>query len=90
MAKARARQQPSRERVVVGVTGASGIVYGVGILDMLREAGLETHLVVSKAAELTLAYETRLKLSDLVARADVHHRVDDVGASIASGRWLSS
>ena len=49
-------------RLIVGISGASGIVYGVRILEVLREAGIETHLVMSKSAEVTLAYETKLKV----------------------------
>lgn len=74
-------------RLVVGLSGASGVIYGVRALEMLAEAGIETHLVVSKAAEMTLAYETPFKLKDLRARASVLHPVGDVGASIASGSF---
>ena len=75
------------KRLVVGISGASGVIYGVRVLEMLAEAGVETHLVVSKAAEMTLAYETEFKLKDLRARADVLHPIGDVGASIASGSF---
>jgi 4-hydroxy-3-polyprenylbenzoate decarboxylase len=74
-------------RLVIGLSGASGVIYGVRALEMLAEAGVETHLVVSKAAEMTLAYETPFKLKDLRARASVLHPVGDVGASIASGSF---
>lgn len=74
-------------RIIVGISGASGIVYGVRMLEVLRKAGVETHLVVSKAAEMTLAYETDLKAKDLREMADVYHPQTDIGASISSGSF---
>ncbi len=75
------------KRIIVGVSGASGVVYGVRALELLRKAGVETHLVVSKAAELTLAYESDLNLKDLRAMADHFHAAGDIGASISSGSF---
>ncbi|WP_374275325.1 UbiX family flavin prenyltransferase [Brevundimonas sp.] len=77
----------SPNRVVVGISGASGVTYGVRALDALREMGVESHLVVTKAALLTLAQETDLTADDLSGRASVVHRLADVGASIASGSF---
>lgn len=74
-------------RIIVGISGASGVVYGVRMLQVLRELGIETHLVVSKAAEMTLGYETDLRLKDLRELADHFHPVGDVGASISSGSY---
>jgi 4-hydroxy-3-polyprenylbenzoate decarboxylase len=74
-------------RLVVGVSGASGIVYGLRALDACRELGVESHLVLSKAAALTLAQETDLSVADLNAKAHVVHKVSDIGASIASGSF---
>jgi len=74
-------------RLVVGVSGASGIVYGLRALDAGRELGIETHLVMSKAAVLTLAQETGLSAADAAAKASVVHKVSDIGASIASGSF---
>jgi 4-hydroxy-3-polyprenylbenzoate decarboxylase len=74
-------------RLVVGVSGASGAVYGVRVLDAARDMGVETHLVVSKAAALTLSQELDLTPADLAARADVVHKVSDIGAAIASGSF---
>lgn len=74
-------------RVVVGISGATGIVYGVCALKLLREAGVETHLVVSKPGDLTRAHETDLSADALRALADVSYRVGDVGAAIASGSF---
>ncbi|MBN8529055.1 MAG: UbiX family flavin prenyltransferase [Caulobacterales bacterium] len=74
-------------RLVVGISGASGVIYGVRMLDALRDLGVESHLIVSRAALLTLSQETDLTPDDLSARADVTHRLADVGASIASGSF---
>lgn len=74
-------------RVVVGISGASGAIYGVRTLDALAELGVERHLVVSRAAALTLAQETGLGPADLAARASVVHRPTEIGASIASGSF---
>lgn len=77
----------AQNRLVVGLSGASGVVYGVRLLEILREISVEAHLVVSKAAELTLSYETELKSSDLTALAHIRYPVGDVGASISSGSF---
>lgn len=74
-------------RLVVGISGASGVVYGLRVLDAARELSVETHLVISRAAALTLSQETSLSLADAQARADVVHRAGDVGAAIASGSF---
>src|SRR5580704_6418369 len=58
---------PAQRRLIVGISGASGVVYGVRVLQLLRNAGVETHLVMSKTAELTFAYETSLKIADVKA-----------------------
>jgi 4-hydroxy-3-polyprenylbenzoate decarboxylase len=76
-----------KSRLVVGITGASGVVYGLRTLDACREMGVESHLVFSRAAALTLSQETELSMADVNARADVVHKVGDVGAAIASGSF---
>ena len=73
--------------MVVGISGASGVIYGVRVLDALRELGVESHLVVTRAALLTLSQETDLTPDDLTGRADVVHKLADVGATIASGSF---
>lgn len=73
--------------MLVGISGASGVAYGVRLLQLLRNAGVETHLVMSKTAEITFAYETDLKISDVVALADKHHAINDMAASISSGSF---
>lgn len=75
------------QRLIVGVSGASGVIYGVRALDALRDLGVESHLVLTRAAALTLAQETDLRAPDLEARASVVHKLADVGASIASGSF---
>lgn len=77
----------SAKRMVIGISGASGVAYGVRALEVLGALGIETHLVMTRSAELTLAYETTLKLRDVHARASVVHPVQDVGAAIASGSF---
>lgn len=74
-------------RLVVGISGASGVVLGARVLDACKDLGVETHLVVSRAAALTLASETALSLPDLTAKATSNHKVGDVGAAIASGSF---
>jgi len=74
-------------RIVVGISGASGVIYGVRMLEALRELGVETHLIVSKAAEMTLAYESDLKAKELRELATVYHPMTDIGASVSSGSF---
>jgi 4-hydroxy-3-polyprenylbenzoate decarboxylase len=76
-----------KKRIIVGISGASGAVYGVRMLQVLKELPVETHLVMSRAAEMTLAYETDLKAKDVQALADIVHSFSDVGAPIASGSF---
>lgn len=74
-------------RLIIGITGASGVMYGVRLLQLLRETDIETHLVISRSGELTLAYETDLKAADVKALADVVYPIRDVGAAISSGSF---
>jgi flavin prenyltransferase len=75
------------KRLIVGISGASGVIYGVRMLEVLRDVGIETHLVMSKAAELTLAYETDLKSKEVRELATHFHALSDIGASISSGSF---
>ena len=75
------------DRIVVGISGASGVVYGIRLLDALRELGLESHLVVTKAAEMTIGLETNLKPKTVADKADYSYAVTDIGAAIASGTF---
>ena len=81
---------PARERIIVGISGASGVVYGIRALEALRRAKVEVHLVVSKSAEMTLAYETTSKLADLKKLAHATYPAQDVGAAIASGSFKTA
>jgi 4-hydroxy-3-polyprenylbenzoate decarboxylase len=81
------RDRAEPQRLVVGVSGASGVIYGLRVLDACRELGVETHLVLSKAAALTIAQETKLSLAEVQGRAEVSHKPGDIGASIASGSF---
>jgi 4-hydroxy-3-polyprenylbenzoate decarboxylase len=74
-------------RIVVGVSGASGAIYARRALEALKAAGVETHLVISKAAEMTLAYELGEKARDFAALADHTYAIGDVGAPISSGSF---
>ena len=74
-------------RLIVGISGASGVVYGIRMLELLKRSDIETHLVMSKSAEMTMAYETDAKPKDVRALASVYHPIADVGASISSGSF---
>jgi flavin prenyltransferase len=74
-------------RMIIGISGATGVVYGVRLLQVLKQQGIETHLVVTKAGEMTRAYETDLSVQQLRDLADVWYPVTDVGAAIASGSF---
>ena len=79
--------ESDKPRLVVGVTGASGAIYGVRALDALAELDVETHLIVSRSAVLTLKQELNLGPAELAAKATVAYRVGDVGAAISSGSF---
>jgi 4-hydroxy-3-polyprenylbenzoate decarboxylase len=81
------KKTSSARRLIVGISGASGAIYGVRLLELLRKTDIETHLVMSRSAEMTLAYETDLKPKDVKALASVVHPIADVGASISSGSF---
>ncbi|MGX9427200.1 MULTISPECIES: UbiX family flavin prenyltransferase [Bradyrhizobium] len=74
-------------RLIVGITGASGAIYGVRLLQLLKSTPIETHLVMSRSAKITLTQELDVKVSDVTALADVVHQVDNIGASISSGSF---
>jgi 4-hydroxy-3-polyprenylbenzoate decarboxylase len=77
------------QRLIIGISGASGVVYGIRTLEILRKAGVETHLVMSPAAELTMSYETDIKPKAVREMADVFHPIGDVGVSISSGSFAT-
>ncbi|HHL0032311.1 UbiX family flavin prenyltransferase [Enterobacter mori] len=79
------------KRLIIGISGASGAIYGVRLLQVLRDvAGVETHLVMSQAARQTLSLETDLSLRDVQALADVVHDARDIAASISSGSFKTA
>lgn len=79
-----------RKRIIVGISGASGAVYGVRLLQLLRTLDIETHLVMSRSAMITLGYETPFKPADVQALADHHYSNNDIGAAIASGSFRTA
>ena len=74
-------------RLIVGISGASGAIYGVRLLQLLRPAGVRTHLILSQTARLTLAQETPFKPAEVEAMADVVHPNADLAAACASGSF---
>jgi 4-hydroxy-3-polyprenylbenzoate decarboxylase len=74
-------------RLVVGISGASGVVYGIRLLELLRQLQIESHLVMSRSAQVTLAHETDLRIADVQALADVVYPNADIGAAISSGSF---
>ncbi len=74
-------------RLIVGISGASGVIYGIRLLEVLGSVAVETHLVMSKAAEMTISYETDHKASEVRKLADFWYPIGDIGASISSGSF---
>jgi polyprenyl P-hydroxybenzoate/phenylacrylic acid decarboxylase-like protein len=90
MKTARKASGTRRKRLIVAMTGATGSIYGVRILEMLRRiGGWETHLIVSDAGALNAWYDLNLARKDLAKLADVVHNVRDVAASISSGSFIT-
>ncbi len=75
------------KRLVLGISGASGVILGIRMLEVLREMEIESHLIISSAAKATIAEETDWKVSDVMALADVTYSPGDIGAGIASGSF---
>ena len=86
MGKNATRTSP-KDRLIVGISGASGVVYGIRLLEALGELGVESHLVISKAGQLTISCETPLTPKAVAAKADFSYAVGDVAAPIASGSF---
>ena len=76
-----------QKRLIVGISGASGIIYGIRLLEFLKELNVESHLVMSKAASVTAGLETNSAISKINKLATVVHKVENIGASIASGSF---
>ena len=81
------KQRLPRDRLVVGISGASGVIYGVRLLEALKALPVETHLVMTRTAEVTLAHETNLKVAAVRKLADKTYRIDDLAAAISSGSF---
>jgi len=75
------------KRLIVGISGASGVIYGVRLLEALKTLPVETHLVMTRTAEVTLAHETRMKVADVRRLADVTYPIGDLAAAISSGSF---
>ena len=75
------------DRLIIGISGASGVQYGVRALELLKALPIETHLVMSKSAELTVHHELDRSVEEIRSLADVYHPVRNVGASVASGSF---
>lgn len=80
-------KQTPVKRLIVGISGASGVIYGIRLLQLLRPLDVESHLVLSRAAALTITYETDLKVDEVKQLADVVYPVNDIGAAISSGSF---
>ena len=80
----------SKERLIIGLSGASGVIYGIRLLQLLRPLPVETHLVITRAAEVTLAHETDLKVQQVQALADHVHAAADMAAPISSGSFKTA
>ncbi len=75
------------KKLIIGISGASGAIYGIRLLQALKEAKIQTHLIISKAAKITISQETGIKVSTVAKLADFNYNIDDIGASIASGSY---
>jgi 4-hydroxy-3-polyprenylbenzoate decarboxylase len=85
-----AGQKVTPERLVIGMSGASGAAYGIRLLDACRDLGIESHLVMTKPAEMTIGYETSLKPRAVAAMADYHYGIDDIAAPVSSGGFRTA
>jgi flavin prenyltransferase len=83
------KKSEAGRRLVVGISGASAVIYGVRMLELLRKTNIETHLVMSRSAEMTLAYETDFTPKEVRALASVSHPIADIGAAISSGSFAT-
>jgi flavin prenyltransferase len=82
-----APKNAAKSRIVVGISGASGVAYGIRLLEALKEVGAESHLVITKPGEMTIGYETRFAPKDVAAKADHTYAITDIAAPIASGSF---
>jgi 4-hydroxy-3-polyprenylbenzoate decarboxylase len=83
-------QKSGKPRIVVGISGASGVAYGIRLLEALKEVGAESHLVTTKPGEMTIGYETRFAPKEVAAKADHAYAIQDIAAPIASGSFKTA
>jgi flavin prenyltransferase len=88
--KASGNLKSKSERLVIGLSGASGVAYGIRALEALTELGIESHLVMTKPAEMTIGYETKLSPRQVAAKADYSYAIQDIAAPIASGSFKTA
>jgi 4-hydroxy-3-polyprenylbenzoate decarboxylase len=79
--------KPPSKRLIVGISGASGAIYGIRLLQLLKETDVQTHLIISRTARVTIATETDLTVGDVEALADIVHSNQDLGAACSSGSF---
>jgi len=77
-----------QKRIIVAISGASGAIYGVKILEILKNIGVETHLVISRSARLTISMELDLNIKEVIELADYHYNHSDIAAKISSGSFI--
>ena len=75
------------KKIIIAISGASGAIYGIRLLEVLKQTNIETHLIISKAARITIAQETKYKVSDVEKLADKNYNIEDIGAAISSGSF---
>jgi 4-hydroxy-3-polyprenylbenzoate decarboxylase len=88
--KADSAKKPGNPRLIVGISGASGVILGIRLLEALAELEVESHLVMSKAAEMTIGYETTHKPRDVAAKANHSYAIGDIAAPPASGTFKTA
>jgi 4-hydroxy-3-polyprenylbenzoate decarboxylase len=83
-------ENQGKKRLVVGISGASGVAYGIRLLEAMKEISLESHLVITKPGEMTIGYETDLTPKQVVAKSDYSYAITDIAAPIASGSFRTA
>lgn len=77
------------KRIIVGISGATGIIYGIRLMEVLREVDIETHLIVTEAAKKTILLETNYKIDYIESLADYVYDIENIGGAIASGSFIT-
>jgi 4-hydroxy-3-polyprenylbenzoate decarboxylase len=83
------KERNKGKRIVIGISGATGAIYGIRTLEVLKEAGAETHLILSKAAKRTILMETKCTVDYVESLASFVYDVEDIGAAVASGSFVT-